>query len=107
MNMLGKRLVDLRRALMPPAMAAVMLAGTVVALSSTNAAAGTPASSTLAVAANGTWPGIGKICEAGPGGSSSVRGVGSKTINIAVFNDASNTIMPGLEIELLQQAKAF
>ncbi len=92
---------------MPPAIAAVMLAGTVVALSSTNAAAGTSASSTLAVSANGTWPGVGKICEAGPGGSSSVRGVGSKTINIAVFNDASNTIMPGLEIELLQQAKAF
>ena len=30
-----------------------------------------------------------------------------KTINIAVFNDAANTILPGLEVELVQQAKAF
>jgi ABC-type branched-subunit amino acid transport system substrate-binding protein len=33
--------------------------------------------------------------------------VGDKTINIAVFNDASNTIVPGLEIEFPQQATAF
>jgi hypothetical protein len=53
------------------------------------------------------WPGVGKICEPGPGGASSVRGVGSKTINIAVFNDASNTIDPGLEVGVPQQATAF
>jgi ABC-type branched-subunit amino acid transport system substrate-binding protein len=33
--------------------------------------------------------------------------VGNKTINIAVFNDASNTIIPGLEVEFPQQATAF
>ena len=43
----------------------------------------------------------------GTGGASSVRGVGAKTINIAVFNDASNTITPGLEAEFPQQATAF
>ena len=36
-----------------------------------------------------------------------MRGVGSKTIHIAVFNDAANTIEPGLEIEFVQQAQAF
>jgi hypothetical protein len=50
---------------------------------------------------------VGKICEPGPGGASSVRGVGSKTINIAVFNDAANTIVPGLEVEFVQQGTAF
>jgi hypothetical protein len=33
--------------------------------------------------------------------------VGNKTINIAEFNDASNTIDPGLEAEFPQQATAF
>ena len=33
--------------------------------------------------------------------------MGSKTINIAEFNDAANTIEPGLEVEFVQQAKAF
>jgi hypothetical protein len=33
--------------------------------------------------------------------------VGSKTINIAVFNDAANTIVPGLEVEFVQQGTAF
>ncbi len=56
---------------------------------------------------NGEWPGVGKICEHGPGGSSSVRGVAPKSIHIAVFNDASNTVQPGLEVEFIQQAKAF
>ena len=87
-------------------MATVMVAGTYVALSSTTAAAATSASRTLSssAATNGVWPGVGKICEPGPGGASSVRGVGSKTINIAVFNDAANTVEPGLEAEFPQQA---
>jgi hypothetical protein len=50
---------------------------------------------------------VGKICEPGSGGASSVRGVAAKTINIAVFNDAANTITPGLEAEFPQQATAF
>ncbi|MGA2306146.1 MAG: ABC transporter substrate-binding protein [Acidimicrobiales bacterium] len=83
-------------------MAAVILAGTSIALSSTKAAAATSASSS-----SGVWPGVGKICESGPGGTSSVRGVSSKTINIAVFNDAANTIVPGLEAEFPEQATAF
>ena len=58
-------------------------------------------------APDGVWPGVGKICEPGAGGASSVRGVSPKTINIAVFNDAASTIEPGLEVEFVQQAKAF
>jgi len=71
------------------------------------AATGGTASAATAVKSNGVWPLVGKVCGSGPGGSSSVRGVGNKSINIAVFNDASNTIDPGLEIEFLQAAKAF
>jgi hypothetical protein len=86
-----------------------MLAGTFVALSSATTGATTAASRALAssVATNGVWPGVGKICGPGPGGASSARGVGSKTINIAEFNDASNTIEPGLSKEFVQQAQAF
>jgi hypothetical protein len=100
--MFCKGLMQLRRATLPLAMSAVILTGTSIALSSTTAAAATSASSS-----SGVWPGVGKICEPGPGGASSVRGVGKKTINIAEFNDASNTIDPGLEAEFPQQATAF
>ena len=103
----GKRLFDRFPAALT--IATFMLAGTCVALSSMTAEAATTASRALApsIAANGEWPGVGKICGPGPGGASSVRGVGQKTINIAEFNDASNTVEPGLEIEFVQQAKAF
>jgi len=100
--MFCKGLMSLRRATMPLAMSAVILTGTSIALSSTTAAAATSASSS-----SGVWPGVGKICEPGPGGASSVRGVGDRTVNIAVFNDAANTILPGLEVEFSQQATAF
>ena len=107
--MICKGLAELRRSALPLAMAALMVAGTSVALTSTTAAAATSGSRALAssVTPNGVWPGVGKICEPGPGGSSSVRGVSSKTINIAVFNDAANTVQPGLEAEFPQQAQAF
>ncbi len=107
--MFRKGLAELRRSALPLAMATVMVAGSYVALASTTASAATSASRTLSSSAptNGVWPGVGKICEPGPGGASSVRGVGSKTINIAVFNDAANTVYPGLEAEFPQQAKAF
>src|SRR6202789_1069715 len=95
-------LIQLRKSALPLAMAAVILAGTSIALSSTTASAATSASSS-----SGVWPGVGKICEPGPGGASTVRGVGPKTIHIAVFNDAANTITPGLEVEFVQQATAF
>jgi Periplasmic binding protein len=105
----GRSPVDLGRAALPLVMTAIMLIGTSVALSSTTVGAAIAGSRVLAssVTANGEWPGVGKICEPGPGGASSVRGVGDKTINIAVFNDASNTVEPGLEVEFVQQAKAF
>ena len=100
--MICKGLFSLRKSALPLAMATMMIAGTSIALSSTTAGAATSASSS-----SGVWPGVGKICEPGPGGASSVRGVGAKTINIAVENDASNTIVPGLEVEFTQQATAF
>jgi hypothetical protein len=106
--MFCKGLIELRKSALPLAMATIILAGTSVALSSPTAAAPASASRTLSSSAtNGVWPGVGKICEPGPGGASTVRGVGKKTINIAVFNDAANTITPGLEAEFPQQATAF
>ena len=110
MKVLAKGVFDLRRTAMPLATAAVVLAGTCVSLATTSSAGAATASSRVlasSLTTNGTWPGVGKICEPGPGGASSVRGVGAKTINIAVFNDASNTVEPGLEVEFLQQAQAF
>ena len=110
MRMFCKGLAELRKSVLPLAMATVtMVAGTYVAFSSAAAAAATAESRTLSSssASNGVWPGVGKICEPGSGGASSVRGVGAKTINIAVFNDAASTIEPGLEVEFVQQAKAF
>src|SRR5271165_6534952 len=105
-EMLRKGLAELRQSALPLLMATVMVTGTYVAISSTTAAAAGRALSS-SVATNGEWPGVGKVCESGPGGASSVRGVGSKTINIAVFNDAANTVEPGLEAEFPQQAQAF
>ena len=96
--MFCKGLKQLRKSALPMAMATVILAGTTVVLSSATASAATAASSS-----SGVWPGVGKICEPGSGGASTVRGVTSSTIHIAVFNDASNTIDPGLEAEFPQQ----
>ena len=110
MKALAKGLIDLRRTALPFATAGIVLAATCVSLASASAAGAATASSRVlasSVTTNGTWPGVGKICEPGPGGASSVRGVGAKTINIAVFNDAANTIEPGLEAEFPQQAQAF
>src|SRR5271163_3987229 len=109
MKGLPRGLMGLRRTALPLATATVILAAMFVSLSSVATGAATSSSRVLASSAptNGEWPGVGKICEAGPGGASSVRGVGNKTINIAVFNDAANTIEPGLEAEFPQQAQAF
>ncbi len=110
MRMFCRGLAELRKSVLPLAMATVtMVAGTYVAFSSAAAAAATAESRSLSStsATSGVWPGVGKICEPGSGGASSVRGVGAKTINIAVFNDAASTIEPGLEVEFVQQAKAF
>ena len=56
---------------------------------------------------NGEWPGVGKICGSGPGGPASARGVTKNSIDITAFNDANNTVQPGLDIELLQAGQAF
>jgi hypothetical protein len=100
--MIFKGLIQVRKSALPLAMATMMIAGTSVVLSSMTAVAATSASS-----ASGIWPGVGKICEPGSGGTSSVRGVAAKSIHIAVFNDAANTITPGLEVEFVQQGTAF
>ena len=83
----------------PAALAAVSQAGASVSPTRTLASS--------SPATNGQWPGVGKICESGAGGASSVRGVGTNTIHIAVPNDASNTVVPGLEKEFVQFANAF
>ena len=100
--MISRGFRTLQKSALPLAMAIMMIAGTSIALSSTTAGAATSASSS-----SGVWPGVGKICEPGAGGASTVRGVGTKDIKIAVENDASNTIVPGLEAEFIQQATAF
>ena len=102
-------LIKLRKSALPIAMAMIICAGTSVALSSTAAAAASVSvvRTLSSSATTGVWPGVGKICEPGPGGASSVRGVGKKAIHIAVFNDAANTITPGLEAEFPEQAIAF
>jgi hypothetical protein len=82
----------------PAALVAVSPAGASVTPSRTLASSSTT---------NGQWPGVGKICESGAGGSSSVRGVSSNEIHIAVPNDESNTVVPGLEKEFVQFATAF
>ena len=109
MKGLPKGLIDLRRTALPLATATAILAAMFVSLSPAATEAATSSSRALAssVPTNGVWPGVGKICEPGPGGASSVRGVSAKTINIAVFNDAANTVQPGLEAEFPQQAQAF
>ena len=109
MKGLPKGLIDLRRTALPLATATAILAAMFVSLSPAATEAATSSSRALAssVPTNGVWPGVGKICEPGPGGASSVRGVTAKTINIAVFNDAANTVEPGLEAEFPQQANAF
>jgi hypothetical protein len=106
MGMFCKGRFQLRTSVVPLAIAVVILTGTPIALPSTTAGAAAAASAS-ASSSSGVWPGVGKICEPGTGGASSVRGVGHKTINIAVFNDAANTITPGLEVEFPQQATAF
>jgi ABC-type branched-subunit amino acid transport system substrate-binding protein len=59
------------------------------------------------VSKNGVWPGLGRICGTGSGGGSTARGVSSKSIDLATFSDAGNTVEPGLNIEFFQAATAF
>ncbi len=100
----------IRRRTLALAAATSMVAGPAALAAVSPAGASVTPARTLASsspATNGEWPGVGKICESGAGGSSSVRGVGTNTIHIAVPNDASNTVVPGLEKEFVQFANAF
>jgi Periplasmic binding protein len=100
----------IRRRTLVLVVATSLLAGPAALATTSAAGASVTATRTLASSSpttNGEWPGVGKICEAGAGGASSVRGVGNKTIHIAVFNDQSNTTVPGLEKEFVQFANAF
>jgi hypothetical protein len=87
----------------PAAMA--VLATLLVFGDSAGASTAASRSRNLSVSANGERAGVGRVREPGPGGSSSVRGVGDQTINIAVFDDESNTVEPGQGHEFLQFAK--
>jgi ABC-type branched-subunit amino acid transport system substrate-binding protein len=105
-NVLRIGISGARRKTAPLALSIVMAAAALLVV------AGPPAGAREAalkpsLATNGVWPGVGKICEPGPGGASIERGVSDKTIHIAVFNDASNTVLPGLDKEFVQQADAF
>ena len=84
--------------------ATAMVLVSTVALTGNSVASGAERSSG---SASGVWPGVGQICGPGPGGASSVRGVSTKTINVAVFTDAANTVQPGLDVEFPQFAGAF
>ena len=104
--MFCKGLAELRKSALPLALATVMVAGTYVALSSTTAAAATAASRALSRAPPPTASGPGSARSANRAPAVPPRSAvwAPKTINIAVFNDASNTIEPGLEAEFPQQA---
>ena len=56
---------------------------------------------------DGTWPGLGTVCEHGPGGAATARGVGARSINIATFADPGSSAAPGLNKEFFQLAGAF
>ena len=105
---LRRNLSEGRHGVLSLMLATTLLAGMFVAAATSAAGASEAASRSLSsLSTNGQWAGVGKICEPGSGGSSSVRGVGPKSINIAVFNDESNTAVPGLEKEFVQFGDAF
>ena len=87
--------------------ATTLLGGMFVSVVSASSPAPAGASVAASVTTNGQWAGVGKICGPGPGGTATTRGVGDKSINIAVFNDESNTAVPGLEKEFVQFGNAF
>ena len=73
------------------------------ATAATASSSGTPSHLT----SDGTWPGLGTVCEHGPGGAATARGVGAHSINIATFADPGNAASPGLNKEFFQFAAAF
>jgi DNA gyrase inhibitor GyrI len=86
-----------------PTLPAVLLFSTVALAGASPAMAAQHTSSST----NGVWPEVGQICGNGSGGDSTVRGVSAKSIDVAVFTDATNTVQPGLDNEFPQFANAF
>ncbi len=84
-------------------LAALAVAGVVPA----SGADGATARARHALLADGTWPGMGTVCENGPGGGATARGVGAHSIDIATFADPGNSADPGLNEEFFQLAGAF
>ena len=76
-----------------------------VAVPADRAAAAAPGPSPGA--ARGRWPGVGTVCETGPGGPATARGVTPRTIDIATFADPGNVDSPGLNKEFFELAGAF
>ena len=93
-----------RASRLPAGLASMTVLVTLLALAGGGSAQG---AERAGLSANGTWPGVGTICEKGPGGTSTVRGVADKTIDLAAFADPGNTVEPGLNIEFFQLASAF
>jgi Periplasmic binding protein len=88
-------------------LASAALCGTLLVAETPASSSSTVLSTNTVLSNNGEWPGVGKICEHGAGGLATGRGVTSRAIDIAGFNDANNTVQPGLDIELLQAGQAF
>jgi Periplasmic binding protein len=84
-------------------LAIVLIGATMAAYPSGSSASATTPSS----GSSGSWPGVGKICGSGAGGTASARGVTAKSIDIATFSDAGNTVEPGLNVAFFQAATAF
>lgn len=93
------------------AVLALMIGGVAVAACSSSPSSSTTTSTTgtgsTVNLTSGSWPGIGKICGPGSGGKATGRGVTAKSIDIATFSDAGNTVEPGLNIAFFQAAAAF
>ena len=84
-------------------LAIVIVGATIAAYPSGSIASAT----TSGTSSSGTWPGVGKICGPGSGGTATARGVASKSIDVATFADPGNTVQPGLNIAFFQAATAF
>lgn len=85
-----------------------VLAVVIVCLSDVGGAATSSSSASGArLSGDGTWPGLGQVCEHGSGGAATARGVSAHSIDIATFADPGNTASPGLNKEFFQLAGAF
>lgn len=72
---------------------------------STSSSAGSPSASSTSSA--GSFGSLKNICGPGNAKGATARGVTDTEINIAVFSDLGNTIVPGLGKEFVQTAESF